>query len=275
MIKKILLILILISISVFLYVWSNWEEETNQKDDSWVSDISESIEELKRKKEREAINDEKMRDIFKCPEEMSSFDEYVSNRTEIMSLVLLENGNISQEDMSVKILKLADERDCTNDVGYLREYGQEVSGEEAPFVLVSSDQLKRGDLIEYKTDFGFSFKYPPNTDVFEVSEGNTWIVVTNKNDDNAKIIISISANIENISAEDWFLGPDSGFDSDTEVFFRTEIDGQSVVYTDFGTWVVFNTPVDNYRVSIAELTVEDSEVMYEEMGIILGTLKFE
>lgn len=71
------------------------------------------------------------------------------------------------------------------------------------------------------------------------------------------------------------MGPNSGFDPATEVFFRTGIDGQPVVYTDSGTWVVFNTPVDNYRVSVAELTVEDAEVMYEEMGIVLGTLKFE
>jgi hypothetical protein len=212
---------------------------------------------------------------FKCPEEMGTFEEYTENRAEVSALLLKESPNLSQEEIVTKVMELADKKGCTNEVDYLKDYGQSVSGKNAPLALVNPEQLERDDLIEYETVAGFSFKHTPETDVYPMMMDNYWEVVTNKKDENSKIIISISRNDEDLSAEEWFLGPNSGFDQTTEVFFRTEIDGQPAVYTDSGTWVVFNTPVDNHRVSVAELTVEDAEIMYEEMGIILGTLKFE
>ncbi len=212
--------------------------------------------------------------LFKCPEEMPSFEEYGNNRAEVASLLYKENTSLGQEEAMTIIIEMSEKKGCRNDVEYLKEYKKSVNGKEAELNLVSDEYMNSQNLLEYKSNLGFSFKYPDYTKITEVAMGNNWVVVSAKDSDDRKVIISIGDNSENLLAEEWFLGPDSGFDSEQEVFFRTKIDGQDAVYTDSGTWLVVNTPDNKYRLSIAELTTNDTEVMYEEMGVIFKTLKF-
>lgn len=212
--------------------------------------------------------------LLKCPEEMQSFEEYATNRAEIMSLVYEKNKNMSQEEATTIIIEMAEKKGCNNDVDYLKEYKQSVNGNEAELNLISDDDLNSQNLLEYDSGLGFSFKYPEYTDVKKISDGNNWIIISPKGNDDRKIVISLGDNSENLKAEEWFLGPDSGFDPKKEVFFRTKIDGQDAVYTDAGAWLVVNSPDNKYRLSIAELTMENEEVMYKEMGIVFKTLKF-
>jgi len=220
-------------------------------------------------------NEDEIKSTFKCPEEMNSIEEYLDNRAHVGVLIKKRYPELSWEEVINKIMDMTDSERCHNDVEYLQEYKESINGEYAPIELVSEDQLNREDLIEHDSKSGFTFKYPPNTDLYPIIMDNYLIVVEDKENENSKIIISVAINTEGLTAKEWFLGSNSGFNQNKDIFFETEIDGQPAVYTDKGTWVVFNTPVDNYRVSIADLTVEDAEVMYEEMGIILGTLKFE
>ena len=214
-------------------------------------------------------------DLFKCPEEMKTFEEYTKNRAEVASLLYKENSSLSQEEAMNTVIEMAEKKGCRNDVEYLKEYKKSINGKEEELNLVSDDYMNSQELLEYKSNLGFSFKYPNYTKITEIKEGNNWIVIAPKDNSDRKVIISIGDNSENLKAEEWFLGPYSGFDTDQDVFFRTKIDGHDAVYTDSGTWLVVNTPDNKYRLSIAELTVNDAEVMYEEMGIIFKTLKFK
>ncbi len=223
------------------------------------------------------VNKDGIKDTFKCPEEMSSYDEYLDNREQLAKLIQEKYPELSQEEVMNQIMEMVAKEGCSNDVGYFQDHRNDINGEEASITLVSEKELEESDLLEHKIELTFSFKYPTNTRVltFEDSEeGTSWVVIENKEDENSKIIISIADNSEGITAEEWFLGPNSGFDPNEDIFFRTQIDGQPAVFTDSGTWVVVNTPDGKHRLSIAEMTVEDAKVMYKEMGIILGTLKF-
>ena len=213
--------------------------------------------------------------IFKCPEEMQNFDEYADNRAEVASLLYKKNPSLSTEEAKNIIMEMAIKKGCSNDVDYLKEYKQSINGEESELDLVSDDYFNNQKLLEYDSGLGFSFKYPDYTKVERVYEGNSWIVISPKDNENTKIIISIGDNSENLKAEEWFLGENSGFDPSEDIFFRTKIDGQNAVYTEGGTWLVVNTRDNKYRLSIAKLTTGDAKVMYKEMGIVLKTLRFK
>ena len=133
----------------------------------------------------------------------------------------------------------------------------------------------------YKSDFGFSFKYPPHLEVFEFCDSTCWIVLSAKDesesDDNSKIIVSVAENDEQMSAEEWLLGQSSGYSQskdDYGNYYKTHIDGQEAVYTDGRMWTIVNTPDNKYRLSIADLSPGNAMPLFSEMGIVVESLTF-
>jgi len=133
----------------------------------------------------------------------------------------------------------------------------------------------------YESDFGFSFKYPPHLKVFKFCDSTCWIVLSAKDesesDDNSKIIVSVAENDEQMSAEEWLLGPFSGYSQskdDYGNYYKTHIDGQEAVYTDGGMWTIVNTPDNKYRLSIADLSPGNAMPLFSEMGIVIESLSF-
>lgn len=133
----------------------------------------------------------------------------------------------------------------------------------------------------YKSDFGFSFKYPPHLKVFEFCDSTCWIALSVKNeserDESGKIIVSVAENDEQMTSEEWLLCPFSGYSQskdDYGNYYKIHIDGQEAVYTDGGMWVVVNTPDSRYRLSIADLTTDDASPLFSEMGAVIESLKF-
>jgi len=130
----------------------------------------------------------------------------------------------------------------------------------------------------YKSDFGFSFKYPPHLEVFKFCDNTCWIVLSEKNknesDDSSKIIVSVAENDEQMTVEEWFLG-DGGYSQENYGnYYKTRIDGQDALYTDGGMWTVVNTPNKKYRLSIADLSPGNSMPLFSEMGIVIESLVF-
>ncbi len=130
----------------------------------------------------------------------------------------------------------------------------------------------------YKSDIGFSFKYPPHLKVKTEQDTSTnRIVLTpinaNTSEGLSAIIISIAENNQGMTAEEWLLSPTSGF-KHSDKYFKTTIDGQEAVYTDGGMWTVVNTPDNKYRLSIADLVTGSADELFTEMGIVVDSLIF-
>ncbi len=89
------------------------------------------------------------------------------------------------------------------------------------------------------------------------------------------IVISIAENDENLKPEEWLLDPDAGGLKDSAKYYKTTIDGQDAVYTDDGMWTVVNTPDNKYRLSIADITVDNAERLINEMKVVVGSLTFK
>lgn len=131
----------------------------------------------------------------------------------------------------------------------------------------------------YEGDFGFSFKYPPHLEIFEFGYG--WVVLSVKDEsqknDSGKIVVSVAENDEQMTAEEWLLGPFSGYSQskdDYGNYYKTQIDGQDAVYTDDGMWTIVNTPDNKYRLSIADLSPGNAIPLFFEMGIVVESLTF-
>ena len=130
----------------------------------------------------------------------------------------------------------------------------------------------------YKSSFGFSFKYPPHLAITVTPDmpDSNWIVLeslSSTKENKSAIIISIGLNDEEMTPEEWLLGPTSGF-KHSEKYFKTKIDEQDAVYTGGGMWTVVNTPDNKYRLSIADLTTGNGNILFSEMGIVIESLTF-
>lgn len=130
----------------------------------------------------------------------------------------------------------------------------------------------------YKSDLGFSFKYPPHLAVTITPDmpDSNWIMLESSSsteENRSAIIISIGLNDEKMTPEEWLLGPTSGFKRSNK-YFKEKIDGQDAVYTDGGMWTVVNTPNNKYRLSIADLTTGEADILFTEMGIVVESLNF-
>lgn len=151
-----------------------------------------------------------------------------------------------------------------------------------PSIGISEDYAEYAKTFEiYKSDFGFSFKYPPHLEVFEFCDNTCWIALSVKNenesDDSSKIIVSVAENDEQMSAEEWLLGPSSGYSQSIDEYgnyYKTHLDGQEAVYTDGGMWTIVNTPDNKYRLSIADLSPGNASPLFSEMGIVVESLSF-
>ncbi len=147
---------------------------------------------------------------------------------------------------------------------------------EIPSITANEDYGK--DFKTYNTDLGFSFKYPAYLKVMVDKEGTVgrYFLTPIKeqlNDDYSAIIISVAENNEKFTAEEWLLGPKSGFNK-ADGYYKTKIDGQDVVYTDGGMWTVVNTKDNKYRLSIADLQKVNGDILFTEMGIVIESLTF-
>lgn len=132
----------------------------------------------------------------------------------------------------------------------------------------------------YKSDLGFSFKYPPHLAVTITPDmpDSNWVVLesSESTEENiSAIIVSIGLNDERMTPEEWLLDPTSTF-KHSDKYFKTKIDGQDAVYTytDGGMWTVVNTPDNKYRLSIAELSLGQVSRLFSEMGIVVESLTF-
>lgn len=130
----------------------------------------------------------------------------------------------------------------------------------------------------YKSDLGFSFKYPPHLKVTVTPDmpDSNWVVLESSNsteENKSAIIVSIGLNDEKMTPEEWLLGSTSGF-KHSDKYFKTKIDGQDAVYTDGGMWTIVNTLDNKYRLSIADLTTGKADILFTEMGIVVETLSF-
>lgn len=150
------------------------------------------------------------------------------------------------------------------------------SGDYFPIPNITASEDYGKNFKTFESNWGFSFKYPPQMEVISNPEMPNWVVVEypQKNkDDMTAIVISVGENDENMTAEQWLLGPDSGFKHEDK-YFKTTIDGQDAVYTDGGMWTVVNIPGNKYRLSIADLVRGNGDIPFTEMGIITESLKF-
>ncbi len=122
----------------------------------------------------------------------------------------------------------------------------------------------------------FSFQYPSHLKVFQDpnSPGQIFLLTTEQPEKDARaIVVSYANNINNLTPEQWMLGPYSGYDKKTQLF-RTKIDGQDAVYVKGGMWTVVDTPDKKVQISIADFPFEQSE-LWTEMGIVIQSFKFK
>lgn len=150
------------------------------------------------------------------------------------------------------------------------------SGDYFPIPSITANEDYGKDFKTYNSDWGFSFKYPPHMKVVTNPEMPNWVVVEypqKSENDMTAIVISVGENDENMTAEQWLLGPTSGFKHEDK-YFKTTIDGQNAVYTDGGMWTVVNMPGNKYRLSIADLVRGNGDIPFTEMGIITESISF-
>ncbi len=147
-----------------------------------------------------------------------------------------------------------------------------------PSIPANEDYVKYSETFKtYKSNLGFSFKYPPYLTVEYYPkvypDRADRIVIKPKGSDgmsDGAIMISDVENYQNITPSEWLLGPDSGYSTSTYGnYYREKIDGQDAVYTDGGMWSVVNTPDNTHRLSIADLPAKNGDRLFTEMGIIV------
>lgn len=152
------------------------------------------------------------------------------------------------------------------------------SGSSAPVPEIGTSEEYGNDFLPFLSPFGFGFYYPPNLKVItNDSSGTTRYILspTNKKSDDARaIVISVAANDKKLTAEQWLLSSQSGFDQ-KEKYFKETIDDQIVVRTNGGMWFIFNTPDNKYRVSVTDVPNNSGDHLYSAMGIIYESLQFD
>lgn len=143
-----------------------------------------------------------------------------------------------------------------------------------PSIGASSDYGK--DFKTYASRLGFSFNYPPHLKVTDILS-HIVLRPVDEESDSGYIVVSVGLNDENMTAEEWFLSPDSGYLQSKDNYgnyYKTTIDGQGAVYTDGGMWMVVNTPDDKYRISIADLPSKSNDRLFTEMSIVTESFVF-
>ena len=135
------------------------------------------------------------------------------------------------------------------------------------------------ELRTYVSDkYGFSFKYSEEFEVGEMDlDGNGWIFVTpvlQTGEDKQAIVISARLNDPPISAVDWLYGPYSGYDASQGHMARW-VGGQYAASVEEGSWVVFNSPDDEERVSVVLLGKDGPVPLQGEMEDILLYFSFD
>ena len=155
------------------------------------------------------------------------------------------------------------------------------SGDYAPIPSIGANEEYENyakTFKTYKSDLGFSFKYPSHLAVTITPDmpSSNWIMLESSSsteENRSAIIISIGVNDEQMTPEEWLLGPTSGF-KHSDQYFKEKIDGQDAVYTDGGMWTVVNTLDNKYRLSIADLTTGKADILFTEMGIVIESFNF-
>ncbi len=127
--------------------------------------------------------------------------------------------------------------------------------------------------------YGFSFKYSTGFKVTDRSldDGSDFIAVTpvlQASTTQQAIIISSRFNYPPVSAVDWLYGPYSGYDT-SQGHMARYVGGQYAASVEEGSWVVFNSPYDDERVSIALLGKDGPIPLQYEMETILTTFSFD
>ncbi len=129
----------------------------------------------------------------------------------------------------------------------------------------------------YTSDYlGISFNYFDSSQVLNVDENHLAIVrktETDKDPVSAVIISGANDSLE-MTAEEWLLGPNSGFNSASSSYGNINIAGQDGVLID-NTWAIVKTPDGNWRISVAILASEGTEPMQEEFNKIIKSLTFK
>ncbi len=213
-------------------------------------------------------------DGFRCPNDYATAEEYAEGTAKWVSEEFKNSPNLTQDDLLSRRNAQLSERGCERskwlDGSYL----------DIPSIGASADYGK--DFKTYHSDLGFSFKYPPHFRVLPHDpEAPNWIVlapVDNSNDAVSAIIVSMGENDENMTPEEWLLGPTSGYQESRNRYgnyHKTRVDGQDAVYTDGGMWFVVNTPDNKIRLSIAYTAEEGANIPFTETGIVIESLVFE
>ncbi len=123
---------------------------------------------------------------------------------------------------------------------------------------------------------GIAFKYSESAQVLNVDENHLAIVrkTETDNDPVSAVIISGGNDMLEMTAEEWLLGPNSGFNPASSSYSHINIDGQSGVLADNNTWAIVKTPDGNWRISVAIFSSEGTEPMQDEFDKIIKSLTF-
>ncbi len=213
-------------------------------------------------------------DGFRCPNDYQTAQQYAEATAQWISEELKKSPNLTQEELLSRRNIQLSEHKC--------ETSKWLDGSfmDIPSIGVSADYGK--DFKTYHSDLGFSFKYPPHLRVLPHDpETPNWIVlapVDKSADGVSAIVVSTGENDENMTPEEWLLGPTSGYPEsrgDYGDYHKTHVDGQDAVYTDGGMWLVVSTPDNKLRVSIASLVGEGGNIPFTEMGVVIESFVFE
>ena len=145
--------------------------------------------------------------------------------------------------------------------------------------IVPQPELPTASQTYVSERYGFSFKYSPDFKVTDRSldDGSDFIAVTpvlQATGTLQAIVISPRLIYPSESAVDWLYGPYSGYDASRGHMVRY-VGGQYAASVEGGSWVVFNSPYDDERVSIALLGKDGPVPLQREMEIILTSFSFD
>lgn len=137
------------------------------------------------------------------------------------------------------------------------------------------------DFKTYASKFGFSFQYPnhfslKNNSTLDTSGHSEQLsilanVIDNKYDIYG-VIISVSENSDGVSPLDWLKGP-LGADL-INSYSILDVDGQPAIFLNNETLIVVNTPDDKYRLKIELILAEDKEPSFNEIDMVVSSLRF-
>lgn len=144
--------------------------------------------------------------------------------------------------------------------------------------IVPQPELPTASQTYVSERYGFSFKYSPDFKVEDVSPDDSGFIavmpVLQATGTLQAIVISPRLIYPSESAVDWLYGPYSGYDASRGHMVRY-VGGQYAASVEGGSWVVFNSPYDDERVSIALLGKDGPVPLRREMETILTTFSFD